>query len=71
LFDVEDLIFSKIHVQSITKIKGYHELSAIVKGEKFDKKKHEIGTEVKAVTYSFMTIEEKENRIIVNIVFDI
>ncbi|MCK4371022.1 MAG: archease, partial [Candidatus Lokiarchaeota archaeon] len=40
-------------------------------GEKFDKNKHEIGCEVKAITYSFMEIEEKKNSVKINIVFDI
>lgn len=71
LFDVEELVFSKIIVKSINKINDHYKISAIVKGERFDKSKHEIGTEVKAVTYSFMTIEEKKNRIKIRIVFDI
>ena len=71
LFDVEELIFSKIIVKSINQVNDQYEINALVKGEKFDKSRHEIGTEVKAVTYSFMTIEEKEDNIKIRIVFDI
>lgn len=71
IFDVEELVFSNISVKSIEKIENKYKLKALVKGEKFDKDKHEIGTEVKAITYSFMNIEEKKKKVEINIVFDI
>jgi SHS2 domain-containing protein len=71
LFDVEELIFSKINVKSIKKVKDKYKLDAVLKGEKFDRAKHEIGTEVKAITYSFMNIIEKKNRVEITMVFDI
>lgn len=71
IFDAEELIFGDIVVNTI-KIK-YNEyyLHAVLKGEKFDRNKHEIGTEVKAVTYSYMNIKEKKNKIEIDIIFDI
>lgn len=71
IFDVEELIFSEIKVESIQLKHGNYQLKAIAKGEKFDKSIHEIGTEVKAITYSFMNIEQKENKVTIDIVFDI
>ena len=71
LFDVEELVFSYVSVKFIEKIENKYILNAVVKGEKFDKDKHEIGTEVKGITYSFMNIEEKKNRVEIDIVFDI
>jgi SHS2 domain-containing protein len=71
LFDVEELVFSYISVKSIEKIEDKYKLKAVVKGEKFDKDKHEIGTIVKAITYSFMNIEEKKKKVEIDIVFDI
>ncbi|MHA2390938.1 MAG: archease [Promethearchaeota archaeon] len=71
LFDVEDLVFTYISVKSIKKIENRYKLSALAKGEQFNKNKHEIGTEVKAITYSFMNIEEKKNKVEISIVFDI
>ncbi len=71
IFDVYDLVFGDIIVQTIKKSKNRYKLQALLKGEKFDKKKHKIGTEVKAITYSFMDIEEKKNKVKINIVFDI
>lgn len=71
IFDVEGLVFSEIDVQSIIlKDKSYY-LKALAKGEKFNKQYHEIGIEVKAITYSFMNIEEKKDRVQIDIVFDI
>ena len=46
-------------------------LRATLKGEKFDLDKHEIGIEVKAITYSFLNIEEKRESTTIDIVFDI
>jgi len=71
IFDVEELVFSYISVKSIEKIEDKYKLNAVVRGEKFDKDKHEIGTEVKAITYSFMNIEEKKNKVEIDIVFDV
>ena len=71
IFDVEGLIFSEIEVKSIKLIHNNYQLKASVKGEEFDKDAHEIGTEVKAITYSFMNIEENKDKVIIDIVFDI
>jgi SHS2 domain-containing protein len=71
LFDVEELVFSNVSVKSIQKIEDKYKLIALVKGEPFDRDKHEIGIEVKAITYSFMNIEEKKNKVEISIVFDI
>ncbi|TFG16677.1 MAG: archease [Promethearchaeota archaeon] len=71
IFDVENLIFNEINVQSIELKNDNYELKALAKGERFDKHTHEIGTEVKAITYSFMNIEEKKERVTIEIVFDI
>jgi SHS2 domain-containing protein len=58
-------------VRSIKKLKDNYKLRATLKGEKFDLDKHEIGIEVKAITYSFLNIEEKLESIVIDIVFDI
>jgi SHS2 domain-containing protein len=71
IFDVDELVFSQIHVNKIEKFNDNYKLQAILKGEKFDLDKHEIGIEVKAITYSFLNIEEKHASTIIDIVFDI
>ncbi len=71
IFDVDGLIFNEIEIQPIKINQKKYLINAVAKGEKFDKFKHEPGTEVKAITYSFMNIEEKKNKVKINIVFDI
>ena len=41
------------------------------RGEKFDRTRHEIGTEVKAITYSAMQIREQEGDAEVFVIVDI
>ena len=71
IFDVDEFVFNKIYVRSIEKCKDKYKLRATLKGEKFDLNKHEIGIEVKGITYSFLNIEEKHESIVIDIVFDI
>ena len=71
IFDVDGLIFSKIIVKNIKKLENVYVLAANASGEKFDKSKHKIGIEVKAITYSYMNIEENPNKVIIDVVFDI
>ena len=71
IFDVDELVFNQIFVCSIEKFNDNYKLRATLKGEKFDLDKHEIGTEVKAITYSFLNIEEKHDCTTIDIVFDI
>jgi SHS2 domain-containing protein len=71
IFDVDELIFSEINVNYIKNIDDEYELQANMKGEKFSRAIHELGIEVKAITYSFMKIEENIDNVEINIVFDI
>lgn len=71
IFDTNDLIFSEIKVLDINKSKKGYLLNAEAKGEIFDLKKHSSGIEVKAITYSYMKIEEKKNKTIIEVIFDI
>jgi len=71
IFDVEDLVFGEVKVHSIDSVEGRYELSASLKGEVFNKDKHEIGTEVKAITYSFLEINEGRDKVEIKMVFDI
>jgi len=71
IFDVEELIFSRIKIHHIEYVQSKYLLEADVKGAKFNKIKHERGIEVKAITYSYMNIEEKKKGVKINVVFDI
>lgn len=71
IFDVEGLVFNFIDVKITGNKNDQYELEALLKGEIFDTDKHEIGTEVKAITYSFIEILESKNNVIIKIVFDL
>ena len=71
IFDVEGLVFNEIWVVYINRTQLGYEMKAIVKGESFNNAKHETGTEVKAITYSFMEINEGMEKTEIKIVFDI
>jgi SHS2 domain-containing protein len=65
LNDAQDLVFGEFEVT----LSGNH-LSAYVYGEKYDKKKHGMGVEIKAVTYHMLQVHET-NPIFVQVLFDI
>ncbi|RLI91694.1 MAG: archease [Candidatus Altiarchaeales archaeon] len=69
LFETEGLLFKKFHV-SIDRNKGYR-LKAELYGEKFNPKKHEIKTEIKAVTYHEMLIERRNKEWVAEVLCDI
>ena len=71
LFDVEDLVFGEVKVKHITAISSGHEIEAQLIGEEFNRDKHDIGTEVKAITYSYMEIKQVEGKFKIKVVFDI
>ncbi len=59
LHDSENLVFSKIKVDSIQRNNGYA-LNAEFFGEDYDEKKHGTGTVVKAITYHSMDVGKKK-----------
>jgi SHS2 domain-containing protein len=71
LHDAENLVFSKINVKKIEKVKAGLKLEAEIWGEQFDEKKHEQGTYVKAATYRDMEIEKNSKGIRIKVLLDI
>jgi SHS2 domain-containing protein len=65
LNDAQDLVFERFQVT----LTG-NRLSASVFGEKYDTKKHQMGVEIKAVTYHMLQVHE-EKPIFVQVLFDI
>jgi len=57
--DTEGLVFSKFSVKISEKKEGY-ELTAKVKGDIWNREKHEVRTEVKAATYNQMQITKNK-----------
>lgn len=70
-FDAQGLVFSKVNINDIKKINDKYYLKAEALGEIFSPNKHDIGTEVKAITYSDMEIKIKEDSCEIYIVLDI
>ncbi|WP_440952718.1 archease [Methanococcoides sp. FTZ1] len=70
IFEVDFISFGKFEVESITKENGEYRLSASASGEEIDLEKHEIDTEVKAVTYNDLKAEETPEGFMVQVTVD-
>lgn len=70
LFEVEQVVFGKFEIYGITEKDGNYSLSAIAYGESLDLSRHKFGTEVKAVTYNSLKVEEITDGWVVQVVVD-
>jgi len=70
LFEVNQVVFGKFVVERIMEHGGEYSLSARASGEHIDLMRHEFGTEVKAVTYNKLEIEETPEGWVVQVVVD-
>ena len=64
--EVDGLVFSRADIS----IDGGH-LVATLDGEPFDPRRHALGTEVKGISYSGLTITHDANGYMLDIVFDV
>jgi SHS2 domain-containing protein len=64
--EVEGLVFA--HAEIV--IVGLH-LTAVLDGEFFDASKHAVGTEVKGISYSGLSISNNTNGYMLDILFDV
>ncbi|EGC38757.1 hypothetical protein DICPUDRAFT_75689 [Dictyostelium purpureum] len=69
VFNTEFIIFKQVTIKSIDK--ENFTIEAIGKGVELDKSKHTTGTEIKAITYSCMKIDEKPDRTDIHCIVDI
>jgi SHS2 domain-containing protein len=67
LHDVESLLFKRFKIESV----GEGGLRGFVKGERFQEGVHVIKTEVKAVTYHQIEVQQKNGRWRAQIIFDL
>jgi SHS2 domain-containing protein len=65
-FSTEHLLFSDFKI----KIEGKYNLTAKIRGEKYDPKRHKLYKEIKAATYHEMKIEERNGLWIIEVVCD-
>ena len=68
--DVEHLIFRQFDIAVAEAAEGYS-LTATLGGEKIDPERHELGQDVKAVTYHLFEIKEVKGRYEAVVVLDI
>ncbi len=72
-FDAERLLFADVKISPIqyNEKTGEYTISSISYGENFDPQRHEMKTEIKAVTYSFLEVIQKKEKSEIWIVFDL
>ena len=68
LFSTEHMLFSEFDLE-LKEALGY-KLTAKVKGEEYDEKKHKLLKEVKAVTYHDMKVEETADGWVIEVICD-
>jgi SHS2 domain-containing protein len=71
IFEVDEIVFSKFHVDRITEEDGEYSITSWASGEKFYPKSHPFETEIKAVTYNQLKVERIEDGWKVQVVLDI
>jgi len=70
LFETEGMVFRDFDV-SVEQKGAINKLSATLSGEKFNKKKHIILTDIKAVTYHDLKVEEQKGQWVAEVLCDI
>lgn len=66
-YNTQEIIFKDFEIDKITE----HRINAKVKGEAYNSKKHNIKTEIKAVTYHQLKIEKTQSGWISEVIFDV
>lgn len=67
LTETEGLIFGRFEIDQMSDTT----LSATIAGEPFDEKKHDLKTQVKAVTYHNLKVEKKNGGWTAHVIFDV
>lgn len=71
LRDDKEMLFSEFEVSEIAEKNREFHLKATAKGEKIDLKKHEMGTEVKGVTYSGLKVAKENKGFVAQCIVDV
>ena len=71
LFEIDEIVFSKFHVDRIRKENCEYSITSTASGEKFYPKSHPFETEIKAVTYNQLKVEKIEDGWKIQVVLDI
>ena len=70
LKDTKYLVFSKIKV-SVKEQEEHVTLTATLKGERINPKKHELGNDIKAITYHQLKLEKQKDHWMAQVLVDI
>jgi len=70
-FEVNNMLYSRFHVQKIEEYTEGFKLRAKVQGEPFNPEKHKQKVAIKAVTYHRMEIQEKPGEVTLKFILDI
>lgn len=70
-FETAEMLYSEFKILKLKKMKDEFKLKAIIKGEKFNPKKHISKLGVKAITYHRMEIAKRPSKVTVKFVLDI
>ena len=69
--DAENLVFKTVEAKRVYEENNLWYLEAVFKGEQFDKKKHKVGSPIKAITYFGMQIRQEKKQWIVKVTLDL
>ncbi len=70
-FDAENFAFQQLKIEKLYLSEGEWHILATAAGESFSLQKHHPGTEVKAITYSYLKIEKQGDKHVIEVIFDI
>ncbi|MEM2105480.1 MAG: archease [Candidatus Bathyarchaeia archaeon] len=70
-FELNEVLYSKFKIQSLTQASDGFRLKAEIWGEKFNPKKHVQKVGVKAITYHMMEIVKKPGKVVLKFILDI
>ncbi|MEM3823637.1 MAG: archease [Candidatus Bathyarchaeia archaeon] len=70
-FELNEMLYSKFKIQSLTQTSEGFRLKAEIWGEKFNPEKHVQKVGVKAITYHMMEIIKKPGKVVLKFILDI
>ena len=71
LFDAKGFLGSEVKIEEIVEGENSCRLRAVIFGEKFDPRRHESRTAIKAATYHLMEVRRDDGEYVVRFVLDI
>ncbi len=70
-FEINGLLFSKFHIEQVTRQKNSFQIDSSAEGEAFDPTRHSKKVEVKGITYHLMAVEKDAARTTIRFILDL